>query len=351
MAGFVYVMSNPAFPNLLKIGKSDRDPTVYIKKELETDGVPEPFSVEYYAFVIDPHQIEKQVHSYLKKQKKNKNRNFFQCSVFEAINIIKKFAKQTTKYEEYLTTYSGVQKQSLNKESCISIKFENGDKYFGECLNGLMHGQGSYIFANNNKYEGEWKDGKKNGKGTFIYAKGGKYEGEWKDGKQHGDGLLTYPDGEKYEGEWKFDKRDGKGTYTFSSGNKYEGDWKDGKKNGKGTFIYAKGGKYEGEWKDEKQHGKGTFIYAKGGKYEGEWKDGKTIFRLPKVLEVMGLAKSTIYLRIEQGLLTKPVSIGGNSVGWPANEISKINEARIAGKTDKLIRVLVAEMMQKRTNP
>lgn len=43
MAGFVYVISNPAFPNLLKIGKSDRDPSVYITKELESDGVPEPF--------------------------------------------------------------------------------------------------------------------------------------------------------------------------------------------------------------------------------------------------------------------------------------------------------------------
>jgi hypothetical protein len=27
MAGFVYIMSNPAFPNLLKIGKSKKDPT------------------------------------------------------------------------------------------------------------------------------------------------------------------------------------------------------------------------------------------------------------------------------------------------------------------------------------
>jgi hypothetical protein len=27
MAGFIYIMSNPAFPNLLKIGKSKKDPT------------------------------------------------------------------------------------------------------------------------------------------------------------------------------------------------------------------------------------------------------------------------------------------------------------------------------------
>ena len=154
MAGFVFVISNPAFPNLLKIGKSDRDPCVYIKRELETDGVPEPFLVEYYAFVVDHHEIEKQVHDYLKNIKKNSNKGFFNCTVLEAINTIKKFASQTTKYEEYLST-NFENKHELKKNNYKSIHFENGDKYYGECLNGLMHGKGTYFFSNKNKYEGE----------------------------------------------------------------------------------------------------------------------------------------------------------------------------------------------------
>ena len=44
MAGFVYVMSNPSLSEgLLKIGKSDKDPTKYRVDELQTTGVPEPF--------------------------------------------------------------------------------------------------------------------------------------------------------------------------------------------------------------------------------------------------------------------------------------------------------------------
>ena len=39
------------------------------------------------------------------------------------------------------------------------------------------------------------------------------------------------------------------------------------------------------------------------------------IIRLPEVSRTTGLARSTIYLRIEQGLLPKPVSLGGKAVG------------------------------------
>ena len=67
----------------------------------------------------------------------------------------------------------------------------------------------------------------------------------------------------------------------------------------------------------------------------------KTILRLPAVKSESGLSRSTLYLRIAQGLWTKPISLGGRSVGWPATEISTLNTARIAGKSDAEIRALV----------
>ena len=67
----------------------------------------------------------------------------------------------------------------------------------------------------------------------------------------------------------------------------------------------------------------------------------KTILRLPSVKSESGLSRSTLYLRISQGLWTKPISLGGRSVGWPASEISALNTARIAGKSDIQIRELV----------
>jgi prophage regulatory protein len=72
------------------------------------------------------------------------------------------------------------------------------------------------------------------------------------------------------------------------------------------------------------------------------------ILRLPQVMEECGLARSTIYLRVKQGLLPAPISLGMRSVGWPQTEIEAINAARIAGQTDDQIRALVAELQANR---
>ena len=70
----------------------------------------------------------------------------------------------------------------------------------------------------------------------------------------------------------------------------------------------------------------------------------QTIYRLPAVKYESGLSRSTIYLRIAQGLWTKPVSLGARAVGWPSNEVAALNSARIAGKTDEEIRTLVVKL-------
>jgi prophage regulatory protein len=70
----------------------------------------------------------------------------------------------------------------------------------------------------------------------------------------------------------------------------------------------------------------------------------QTIYRLPAVKSESGLSRSTIYLRIAQGLWTKPVSLGARAVGWPSGEVAAINAARIAGKPDEEIRALVVKL-------
>jgi prophage regulatory protein len=69
-----------------------------------------------------------------------------------------------------------------------------------------------------------------------------------------------------------------------------------------------------------------------------------TILRLPDIKTSTGLSRSTIYLRIAQGVFTKPVSLGGRAVGWPSNEVVALNAARIAGKTDGEVRDLVVKL-------
>ena len=69
-----------------------------------------------------------------------------------------------------------------------------------------------------------------------------------------------------------------------------------------------------------------------------------TILRLPAVLADTGLSRSTIYLRIAQGVFTHPVSLGARAVGWPAHEVTAINAARIAGRTEAQMRELVSAL-------
>jgi prophage regulatory protein len=69
-----------------------------------------------------------------------------------------------------------------------------------------------------------------------------------------------------------------------------------------------------------------------------------TILRRKHVQGQTGYSRSTIYLRIAQGLFPKPVRLGPRAVGWPASEVEAVNAARIAGQSETAIRALVARL-------
>jgi prophage regulatory protein len=73
-----------------------------------------------------------------------------------------------------------------------------------------------------------------------------------------------------------------------------------------------------------------------------------TILRRKQVEAETGYSRSTIYLRISQGLFIKPVSLGARAVGFPAGEVAALNAARIAGKTEADIRALVTKLQAAR---
>jgi len=73
-----------------------------------------------------------------------------------------------------------------------------------------------------------------------------------------------------------------------------------------------------------------------------------TLLRLPAVKAESGYSRSTIYLRIAQGLWTRPVSLGARAVAWPAGEVAALNAARISGKGDADIRRLVLKLQAAR---
>lgn len=70
----------------------------------------------------------------------------------------------------------------------------------------------------------------------------------------------------------------------------------------------------------------------------------QSIQRLPAVIAVTGSSRSTIYLRVSQGLWPQPVKLGARAIGWPSSEIMAINAARIAGLSDDEIRALVIKL-------
>ncbi|MBE2263412.1 MAG: AlpA family phage regulatory protein [Burkholderiaceae bacterium] len=57
---------------------------------------------------------------------------------------------------------------------------------------------------------------------------------------------------------------------------------------------------------------------------------------------------ASIYNAVRAGTFTKPVQIGLRAVGWPADEVSAINLARVAGMSEDQLRQLVIHLHAKR---
>ena len=89
MKGWVYVLSNESLDGLVKIGFSTKDPQSRAKELSGDTGVPTPFIVEYEMLVEDPHSCEQRAHDLLDDKRVNQRREFFRCSVNDAIESAK----------------------------------------------------------------------------------------------------------------------------------------------------------------------------------------------------------------------------------------------------------------------
>lgn len=86
MKGWVYVITNKAMPGLVKIGYSTKDPELRAK-ELANTGVPHPYVVEYDVLVVEPRQVEQQLHCSFSGFRESKE--WFRCDVSYAITEIR----------------------------------------------------------------------------------------------------------------------------------------------------------------------------------------------------------------------------------------------------------------------
>lgn len=88
--GYVYILSNPSMPGLLKIGMTRFDPSRRVQELSSATGVPTPFQLIYYREFNNCVAAEFEAHSILaaKGLRYNDQREFFSIDTVEAINTI-----------------------------------------------------------------------------------------------------------------------------------------------------------------------------------------------------------------------------------------------------------------------
>lgn len=90
--GIVYVLTNPAMPGLVKIGKTFRGSTEARMSELYSTGVPVPFECAYAARVKNAVQVEDALHTAFDPNRVNPKREFFEIDAEQAIAILRLLA-------------------------------------------------------------------------------------------------------------------------------------------------------------------------------------------------------------------------------------------------------------------
>ncbi|XP_036020775.1 mismatch repair endonuclease PMS2 isoform X2 [Mus musculus] len=208
-------------------------------------------------------------------------------------------SEEETQYEEPILTklivesYEGEKVRGLYEGEGFAV-FQGGNTYHGMFSEGLMHGQGTYIWADGLKYEGSiyynqegtsWYEGDwvyniKKGWGIRCYKSGNIYEGQWENNMRHGEGRMRWlTTNEEYTGHWEKGIQNGFGTHTwflkripnsqYPLRNEYIGEFVNGFRHGQGKFYYASGAMYEGEWASNKKQGRGRMTFKNGHVYEG----------------------------------------------------------------------------------
>lgn len=123
--GYIYILSNPGMPGLLKIGFTLRDVETRAQ-ELETTGVPYKFTIEYKAIVEDVEDMERYIHAELSQFHVNKE--WFKCDVKTCIRTIEHVASGKIHHKESIEDVRSrerLEQQKREKEYAEWRKFED----------------------------------------------------------------------------------------------------------------------------------------------------------------------------------------------------------------------------------
>ena len=116
-AGIVYVLTNPAMPGLVKIGKTARGSINARLNELYSTGVPVPFECAFAARVTDEAKVESAFHRAFGPYRLNPKREFFQIEPEQAIALLELMADEdvTPALQQEAATVDVEAKDASNK--------------------------------------------------------------------------------------------------------------------------------------------------------------------------------------------------------------------------------------------
>ncbi len=88
MSGIVYVLTNPAMPGLVKVGRTTKEDVRERMKELYGTSVPVQFECPYACRVDDPAKVEKNIHLAFGAMRVSASREFFRLDPENVIAIL-----------------------------------------------------------------------------------------------------------------------------------------------------------------------------------------------------------------------------------------------------------------------
>jgi hypothetical protein len=92
-AGFVYILTNPAMPGMVKIGFSESQTSIRAVELSRPTGVPMEFELVYDELVSNCRAVERTLHRRFAAHRVNQKREFFRVPVRQVISALQEEAK------------------------------------------------------------------------------------------------------------------------------------------------------------------------------------------------------------------------------------------------------------------
>lgn len=86
--GWIYVLSNPSMPGIVKIGRTDRTPSERATELSSATGIPTPFTILWEEPTGNPEAAESEIHRLLDDKRLSSSREFFRIDSDSAINAV-----------------------------------------------------------------------------------------------------------------------------------------------------------------------------------------------------------------------------------------------------------------------